>query len=63
MAGIIIFFALDYNGWSVDWWGNSMSLLLPINHLDVSNQGVDVKGYSWFKVPEEGFGPGIGEFE
>jgi hypothetical protein len=60
---MIIFFALDYNGWSVDWWGTSASPLLSINHLAVSNQGVDVKGYSWFEVPKEGFGPGIGEFE
>ena len=29
----------------------------------VSGKGVDQKGYSWFPIPEEGFGPGPGEFE
>ena len=33
------------------------------NYPAVSGEGVDQKGYSWFPIPEEGFGPGPGEFE
>ena len=49
----------------MEWWGNGMTLfpLFATNITEVSSKGVDVKGFPWFEVPEEGFGPAIGEFE
>jgi hypothetical protein len=56
---------LQYHDIDLEWWGNGMDLFhfFPTNTTEVSYNGVDAKGFTWFEVPEEGFGPAIGEFE
>ncbi|PLN86877.1 OPT superfamily oligopeptide transporter [Aspergillus taichungensis] len=52
LATIVIFFALDYHGIKLTWWGNTAG----------SNTD-DAKSVPWLKVPEGGhFGKGLGEF-
>ena len=51
------------------WTGRAtVSLHIPLRESHslisgISGEGVDVKGFPWFEVPEGGFGPGPGEFE
>ncbi|CAK7273386.1 hypothetical protein SEPCBS119000_005627 [Sporothrix epigloea] len=52
LAGIIIFFALDYHKTSLNWWGNS-----------ISSVGCEHKACTRLTLPKgEHFGPGVGEF-
>ncbi|OAV90499.1 hypothetical protein PTTG_28304 [Puccinia triticina 1-1 BBBD Race 1] len=50
--GVIWFFAILYKNSQPDWWGNS-----------VINAGCDGKGCARLTVPDEGFGPGPGQFQ
>ncbi|OLL22685.1 Oligopeptide transporter 2 [Neolecta irregularis DAH-3] len=53
VAGIVIFFAFQYKGVQVNWWGNN-----------VSNVGADGEGTPLLPIPNKGyFGPGPGEFD
>ncbi|CAK7568032.1 MAG: hypothetical protein SEPTF4163_006011 [Sporothrix epigloea] len=53
LAGIISFFALDYNKTTLNWWGNS-----------VVSQGCEHKACTRLHLaPGEHFGPGVGEFQ
>lgn len=52
VAGIIIFFALQWSEIEVDWWGNS-----------VTSQGCEDTACRLYELPDgEYFGPRIGEF-
>lgn len=48
LSGIIIFFAVQYNDYSISWWGNN-----------VPYAGVDTLGVTHPPLPDVGyFGPG-----
>ncbi|KAH9815191.1 OPT-domain-containing protein [Melampsora americana] len=49
--GFIWFFAILFKDSQPDWWGNS-----------VPYAGCDGNSCAWLKVPENGFGPGAGQF-
>ena len=63
-AALFVFFAFEYHGIGLDWWGNGK--IVPNFRLidaDAFARTVDFKGFQWYPVPEGGFGPAPGEFE
>ncbi len=52
IAGVVIFFALQWSNLELDWWGNS-----------VSYEGYEGSAWKRLKLPAKGyFGPGPNEF-
>ena len=51
IAGVIIFFAVSYNGYEINWWGNN------------ADTGCEAKNCVRLTLPEgEYFGPRIGTY-
>ncbi|KIY49349.1 OPT superfamily oligopeptide transporter [Fistulina hepatica ATCC 64428] len=52
ICGIVIFFAIEWPGINLDWWGNN-----------ILNEGCDSSGCPRLAIPDINyFGPGVGEF-
>lgn len=56
ISGTVIFFAVQYEELSINWWGNYILYGGPLE------DGCDANGCINLVIPDAGFGPLVGEF-